>query len=133
MRLDRDNPPKELSLYPEAKKLWPYFVDEIYDRGFGDRVPPHRLGIYVQLFAQYQRCTEAIEKESRGFLEEDDESRPVKQELSADEIHQEKLVKLLKGYDKEFGFLEESTGEDQYSYLIRKLNARMAEDTGENG
>ncbi|HWL10759.1 MAG TPA: P27 family phage terminase small subunit [Planctomicrobium sp.] len=136
MRLDRDNPPQKIPLPDDARQLWPYLVDEICERGFSERVPPHRLAIYCQLFAQYQRVTRKINQINEG---EDGQIKKTmskfgeSEDISAAALQQGKLLQLLKSFDKEFGFLEERIEEDGFEAIRKKVDARMAQSAGKNG
>lgn len=137
---ERDAPPQELP--DDAKAWWPVLVDELDARGSLRRVTRHRLGIYCQLFAQYHRVTEVINREGQTqvhvyphqesglkFTGKDDEesAEPQQQrkrdEISAEALQQEKLVKALQRFDKEFGFLDPV--QDPVEQLRGRLTARL--------
>jgi P27 family predicted phage terminase small subunit len=123
---DRDQPPDYLP--PDARAWWTALVDELAGRGTLARVARHRLAIYCQLFAQYHRVTSFINNEEEGQIAViRNEKGEVKDQIITPEARQqEKLVKLLKAFDKEFGLLEEIKEKDPLEALRQKLSARLA-------
>lgn len=118
----RDKPPKELP--DDARQWWGVLVDELEARGALDKVTTHRLSIYCQLFAQYHRVTEFINREGQVLTIRDDKGEVKSSIVAPEAVQQERLVKILQRFDKEFGFLEGIKSADPIEELRKKLALR---------
>lgn len=117
----RDSPPQTL---PEDARLWwPSLVDELDARGSLAQVTVHRLGIYCQLFAQYHRCTEFINREGQILVIRNDKGEVKNQIIAPEAVQQAKLVEALRRFDREFGLLDPV--QDPVAALRQRLGARV--------
>ena len=102
MTPERNKPPAELA--PAAAKWWPVMIDELAARGTLRRVARHRLMIYCQLFTQYLDVTEIINRDGQVQThaypaKEGEEQQRKREEISAEALQQEKLVKQIRAFD----------------------------------
>lgn len=120
----RDAPPETLP--EDARAWWGPLVDELQARGSLARVARHRLAIYCQLFAQWQRVTEFINREGQILTVRDDKGEVKNQSIAPEAVQQIKLTEALRRFDKEFGLLEAVKGGNDLGHLAALLTARMA-------